>query len=181
MPVRTKVKNPWFVPVIFNIIVILLLPVIIPLILIFLIPWIKIRYIQRPKLLWKVKKQWLPAGKFILFVYSDNELWKDYAEKNIIPKIKPHAIILNWSRRKEWINSDSLEAQLFRNFNWRRKWTWKLNTRMGGQDYNHFALVFKPWVNPKLINFWQAFKDYEFGKNEKLKKVEEELLSSLKD
>ncbi len=180
MPERSKTKElPWYAKAPFMLVLILLSPLILLLVLLYLIPWLKIRFIQRPQLLRRVKNEWLPKNKFILFVYSDNDLWKDYAEKNIIPKISQNAIILNWSQRKDWINSNTLEALLFKNFQWKREWVWQQNIRMGGQDYNHLAIVFKPWSKPTVVSFWKAFKDYEFGKDKKLKAVEGELCSYL--
>lgn len=175
---KTK-KVSWYIKILLIFIFILLLPIILLLVLIFLIPWLNIRFIQRPRLLRRVKNEWLPQDKFILFVYSDNQLWKEYAEENIIPKIKSNAVILNWSERKNWINSNSLETRLFKNFQWGHEWVWEKNKRMGGQDYNHTAIVFKPSDNPKVINFSKAFKDYEFGKSEQLKLVEQELYNCL--
>jgi len=180
MPVATKSKkSPWYVVALFILVLILLSPIILLIALVLIVPWLKIRFIQRPRLLRRVKNEWLPQGKFILFVYSDNELWKKYAEENIIPKISQNAIILNWSLRKDWIKSDSLEAQLFRNLQWVRERIWQQNIRMGGQEYNHLAIVFKPWDKPKKISFWRAFKDYEFGRDGKLKSVENELYACL--
>ena len=174
----TSKKSPWYITALFFIMLILLSPLILIVVLIFLIPWLNARFIQRPRLLRRVRKEWLPQNKSILFVYSDNQLWKEYAEKKIIPKIKSHAAVLNWSKRKEWINSNSLEAQLFRNFQWGREWIWRQNIRMGGQDYNHMAIIFKP-KNTRIISFWKAFKDYEFGKEEKLRQLEKELFAYL--
>lgn len=180
MPERTKVKtSPWYIGALFILGLILLLPLILLAVLFFLVPWLYARFIQRPRLLREVKNKWLPQNKFILFVYSDNELWKDYAEKYIIPKIAANAVILNWSNRRDWINSNSLEARLFRNFQYGREWIWRQNIRMGGQNYNHMAIVFKPWSQPKVINFYKALKDYKFGKDEKLKTVESELYAYL--
>ncbi len=172
-------KSPWYTIALFIIVLIILSPLIIIAVLIFLIPWLKIRFIIRPRLLRRVRKEWLPKNKFILFVYSDNQLWKEYAKKNIIPKIVSNTAVLNWSQRKDWINSNTLEAQLFRNFQWGREWIWRNNIRMGGQEYNHMAIVFKPWNKPTVINFWKAFKDYEFGKYEKIRQLEKELYSYL--
>ncbi len=180
MPERIKTeKSSWYTTALFILVLILLSPLILLVVLIFLIPWLNVRFIQRPRLLRKVKNKWLPQNKVILFVYSDNEHWKEYAEKSIIPKIASQAVILNWSQRKEWINSNSLEAQLFRNFQWGREWIWRQNIRMGGQDYNHMAIVFKPWNKPKIISFWEGFKDYEFGNDEILRTVENELFAYL--
>ena len=52
-------------------------------------------------------------GKLILFVYSDSSKWKDYIETNILPRIEAHAIILNWSKRREWGSRMQLETKLF--------------------------------------------------------------------
>lgn len=180
MAERTKAKNlPWYVTVLFILVLILLSPLILLIVLISLVPWLNIRFIQRPKLLRRVRNEWLPKNKFVLFVYSDNEPWKEYAEKNIIPKILSNAVILNWSHRKDWINSNALEVQLFRNFQWGRQGVWRQNVRMGGQNYNHSAIVFKPWNNPKVVKFWEGWKDHEFGNDEKLRASENELYSYL--
>jgi hypothetical protein len=180
MPERTKTeKAPWYISALIIIVFVLLSPAILIAVMIFLIPWLNVRFIRRPRLLRKVKNEWISQNKYILFVYSDNELWKAYAENHIIPKIESRAVILNWSRRKEWIHSNSLAAQLFRNYHWGREWIWRNRVRMGGQEYNHLAMIFKPWNKPKIISFWKAFKDYEFGKDEKLKAVENELYDSL--
>lgn len=77
MPVATKSKkSPWYVVALFILVLILLSPIILLIALVLIVPWLKIRFIQRPRLLRRVKNEWLPKGKFILFVYSDNELWK---------------------------------------------------------------------------------------------------------
>lgn len=177
MPEQIKKQSSWYITALVILVLIVFSPLIVIIVLLFLIPWLNVKFIQRPKLLREVKKEWLPKHKFILFVYSDNEFWKKYAEENIIPKIASNAVILNWSHRKDWINSNTLEANLFRNFQWGRKRIWQQNIRMGGQDYNHLAIIFKPWSKPKIINFWNGFKDYEFGKEEKLKAAERELYS----
>ena len=168
-------KPPWYESALFIGVYILVSPVFLTFGLIILISWLYMRIIQRPRLFNRVKKEWLPKNTFILFVYSDNALWKEYAEKNIIPKIEPNAVILNWSHRKNWINSNSLEVQLFKSFEWGREWIWLQNVRQGGQPYNHMAIVFKPWSKPKVLDFWKAFKDYKFGKMDQLKAVESEL------
>lgn len=60
-----------------------------------------------------------------------------------------------------------------------REWIWRQNVRMGGQWYNHIAIVFDPWWKPKRFNFWLAFKDYEFGKETTLMEIEEMLYNYL--
>ncbi len=172
-------ERDWYLLLLFTIGIIILSPIIIIFALIILVPWLRARFVIRPRLLRRVRKEWLPKNRFILFVYSDNQLWKEYAKKNIIPKIASHALMLNWSERKDWIHSDSLEAQLFKNFYWGREYIWRNKIRMGGQGYNHLAIVFKPWDRPNIITFWPAFKDYEFGKHETMRQREKELYSYL--
>jgi hypothetical protein len=178
MPERLVAKkSSWYVVALFFVALVLLSPIILILALLFIIPWLYARFVQRSRLLCRVKNEWLPQNKFILFVYSDNQLWKEYAEKKIVPKIKPVAVILNWSQRKDWIKANSLEAKLFRNFQWGREYIWQNNVRMGGQTYNHMAIIFKSWDKPRVISFWEAFKDYEFGKENNLTILENELYS----
>ena len=42
---------------------------------------------------------------FVIFVYSNSRIWKDYIENEILPAIKDHAMILNWSERRNWKSS----------------------------------------------------------------------------
>jgi hypothetical protein len=171
--------SPWYITVLIIGALILLSPFILIGVMLFMVPWLHKRFFQRPRLLRRVKNEWLPQNKHILFVYSDNPLWKEYAEKNIIPKIAQHAIVLNWSERRNWIHSDSLEAQLFRNFQWGHKRMWRPGARAGGHDFNHMAIVFNPVQKPKTISFWEAFKDYKFGNNKTLDLTEKELYDYL--
>lgn len=173
-------KSPWYKKVLFIIVLVLLSPILITIIIILALPWLFSRFIQRPRLLRRIKNEWLPQNKFILFIYSDNQDWKNYAEQNIIPKIKEHSIILNWSERNNWINSNTLEAKIFKNFHWGREWIWRQNIRAGGQNYNHQAIIFKPWNKPKIINFWKPFKDHQFGNETNLKNTETELYNYCK-
>jgi hypothetical protein len=48
--------------------------------------------------------------RFVLFVYSDSPIWKEYIETKVIPKLQKHAVILNWSERKAWKNSLAILA-----------------------------------------------------------------------
>ena len=168
-----KQESSWYTYVLIFAILIIFSPVILLLAVVLLAPWLRSRFITRPRLLRRVRKEWLPNGKFVLCIYSDNPAWKEYASKNIFPLIKDCAVLLNWSENKAWLNSGSLEAELFKNFNWGRSWKYKKRT--GGQDFNHQVIVFKPWNKPRVLNFWKAFKDYQFGKTQKLHACEQEL------
>jgi hypothetical protein len=118
----------------------------------------------------------LKINLFFLFILTTS-FGKNTPRKRLFLKIKPVAVILNWSQRKDWIKANSLEAKLFRNFQWGREYIWQNNVRMGGQTYNHMAIIFKSWDKPRVISFWEAFKDYEFGKENNLTILENELYS----
>lgn len=166
----------WYKKVLFILAVIILFPLILAGLLIFLIIYFLLFLPRRFWLLLQVKSQWIPKGKFILFVYSNNPEWKEYADKQILPHIAKKTIILNWSEKEQWINNESLETKLFKNFNWGRKSVWVNRRRTGGQNFNHMAFVFKPWYKPRRINFWEAWKEHEFGQDEKLNKTRQHLL-----
>ena len=185
-------KSKWYTYPLLILILIILLPLVLIVVSIIFFLELKKRFIIRPRLLQRVRDEWLPKNKFIIFVYCDNPLWKRYAEERIIPRIAPNAIILKWSQRNEWIESDALEAQLFRNFHSGKEFIWREEANKGGEEYygelNHVAMVFKPWNKPRIINFWLEVRDYKFGKYEninqprkfwKLKELEKELYSYL--
>src|SRR5688572_20401113 len=68
-------------------------------------------------------------GRFILFVYSDSPNWKDYIESKILPRIRSHVVVLNWSERKKWPAKSAFEAKVF------RRWA-------GYREFNPVAIVF---------------------------------------
>jgi hypothetical protein len=41
------------------------------------------------------------------------------------------------------------------------------------------AIVFNPWEKPVAIDFWKGFKEYTFGKPEKLREAESRLFGYL--
>src|SRR5438552_18218208 len=50
-------------------------------------------------LLWLL---WSPAGKRVLFVYSNSPVWQSYIENNILPRLPRGSVVLNWSERRRW-------------------------------------------------------------------------------
>lgn len=125
----------------------------------------------------KIYEQWLKYsfrqrhgkfGRFILFVYSDSPNWKDYIEKNILPRIEPHAITLNWSKRREWQKTNPFEARVF-------------NHWAGKRNFNPMAILFSPDGTIKEVRFWQAFKDFKHGKDKLLKEAEKKLFSDVEN
>jgi hypothetical protein len=105
-------------------------------------------------------------GRFVLFVYSDSPNWKDYIEANILPRLEPHVVTLNWSDRREWKRSNPFEARLFNHWG-------------GESEFNPLALVFAPKGKVKRVRFWQAFKDLKHGKDRLLKQAESVLFTEV--
>jgi hypothetical protein len=105
---------------------------------------------------------WLTWKKqFVVFVYSDSPTWKDYIEAEILPDIQDRAVVLNWSKRRSWNNS--LAVLAFRYF--------------GGQrNFNPIAMVFRPFRPVKTYRFFEAFKQ---GNLKRVEKIRRELFQNL--
>ena len=102
-------------------------------------------------------------GRFILFVYSDSPNWQSYVEANILPQIRHHAVILNWSERRNWSETHPWEERFFQRF-------------AGNREFNPVALVFGPRARVKKVRFYRAFLDYKHGNPTPLQRAESELL-----
>jgi hypothetical protein len=87
---------------------------------------------------------WLTSKKqFVVFVYSNSPIWKDYIEREILPHIQDRAVILNWSERRKWKNS--LAVLAFRYFG-------------GYRNFNPMGMVFRPFRFVKTYRFFEAWK-----------------------
>ena len=116
--------------------------------------WLRMRF----------RKKWGSEGKNILLVYSKSPNWKDYIEREIIPKLSPYAVSLNYSRRAEWKQKNPLEAKVW------KQWS-------GAREFNPMAIVIPDRGKVKTVRFHQAFRDYKHGKDHLLRQKEAELLS----
>ena len=114
---------------------------------------------------------WCTRGKFILFVYSDSPIWRDHILSDLLPRIRDHSVVLNWSERRNWRQHFSLPVMAFRAFGG--------PTRSKGfaREFNPMAVVFRPFRIGKAFRFWKAFKDYKHGTAEPLEKMESEFLT----
>jgi hypothetical protein len=102
---------------------------------------------------------WGLRGLDILLVYSDGPVWHDYFEQNILPLLGERAVVLNWSRRREW--RFSLATIAARHFGGRR-------------EFNPLAVVFRPFRLTRTFRFWQPFQDYKHDRPEALQRMESE-------
>ena len=108
---------------------------------------------------------WLPAGRRVLFVYSNSPTWKRHIEAEVLPRLPSTAAVLNWSERSQWPRW-SLSVWLFRFY-------------AGSREYNPLAIVIRPWRGPKLFRFWRAFRDSKHGKVEPLRALEASFFQSM--
>lgn len=103
---------------------------------------------------------WCMRGRYVLFVYSDSPIWRDYVENHILPRLGGRAVVLNWSHRSRWRRTLSVLA--FRYFG-------------GHRCFNPMALVFRPFRLARHFRFYEAFKEYKHGKPEAVAKMEKDL------
>jgi hypothetical protein len=108
---------------------------------------------------------WLTwKNRLVLFVYSDSPTWKDYIEREILPHIKDRAVILNWSKRRNWKNS--LAVLAFRYFG-------------GHRNFNPIGIVFRPFRRVKTYRFFEAFKEFKYGNSEEVEEIKKKLFEVL--
>lgn len=112
----------------------------------------------RTRFLWKWRRQ----GARILFVHSDSPNWQDHIDREIRPKLEPHAVFLNFSKRAEWKSSRPLEARVWAHW-------------AGEREYNPMAIVFPPRGRTRLVRFYQPFRDFKHGNYRLLLEKEKEL------
>ena len=108
---------------------------------------------------------WLTTQKqFVVFVYSESPVWKDYIEREIFPHIQDHAMILNWSERRNW--NTSLAVLAFRYFG-------------GDRNFNPIGIVFRPFRRVKTFRFFEAFKEFKHGDARRVEEIKKDFLRSL--
>jgi len=71
-------------------------------------------------------------GRRMLFVYSRSPVWQDYVERNWLPRLADHAMVLNWSDRASWKGRWSFAVWVFRH--WAPR-----------DNFNPMAIVFPPF------------------------------------
>ena len=99
-------------------------------------------------------------GKFILFVYSDNPRWQSRIEQQLLPLVREHAIVLNWSDRNNWDRS-SWAVQAFHHWG---------DTR----EFNPLAIVYINLAHVRVFRFFKAFRESRRGRPANLEKLEAE-------
>jgi hypothetical protein len=106
-------------------------------------------------------------GKVVLFVYSDSSNWKDHIETEILPRIEPCSVILNWSIRREWGSSMPFEAMLF-------------NQWAGSGEFTPTAILFPLLGKVQVFRLWQPSRNPKHGKGKVSKEAEQSLFAAVK-
>jgi len=114
--------------------------------------WLRLRW----------EKTWAREGKRILLVYSRSPSWQDYIETNWLPRLTPHAVILDWSDRSQWPKRHPLEIRVFRYWG-------------GDEEFNPLVVIFPIRGKVRTIRFWRPFRDFKHGNIGALRKAEAEL------
>jgi hypothetical protein len=120
-------------------------------------------WLYRRHLLARFRAKWGPA-RSVLLVYSNSPHWQSYIEANWLPRLSPHAVVLNWSHRSKWGSDGSPESRLFRNLG-------------GYREFNPLIVYLPRGRKTQVIRFWKAFRDFKHGKDAKLRKAEAELFA----
>ena len=105
-------------------------------------------------------------GRRILLVYSRSPVWQEYIERNWLPLLADHAMVLNWSDRATWKSQQSFASWVF------RRWA-------PSENFNPMAIVFPRWRAARRIGFYYAFRDWKHGNGETLRDAEKKLFEYL--
>lgn len=108
---------------------------------------------------------WLPGGKNVLLVYSDSPIWHEYMLTQVMPLVRGHAIVLNWSERSKW-PLWSFRVHVFHWF-------------AGDREFNPLVVLFRPFRRARIFRFWSAFKERKRGDEQAVDRLRQELLSAL--
>jgi hypothetical protein len=107
---------------------------------------------------------WCPRGRYVLVVYSNSPIWREYFEQNVIPTVGSRCVVLNWSDRKQW--RYSVQVALFKLF-------------AGTRNFNPLAIVFQPLRWPRRFRFYPAFQAFKHGRPEEVERMRLELFELL--
>ena len=122
--------------------------------------------LRKRRLQRRFHERWGGEGKRLLLVYSNSPHWQAYIEQRWLPRLRPVAVVINWSERARWSEHHSLEAEIFR-------------AVTGDREFNPVAIIIPKKGKLRVIRFWKAFRDYKHGKDQALRRAEAELEGAL--
>ena len=101
--------------------------------------------------------------KDLLIVLTDSPHWKPYIEEHWLSRWSQRAVVFNRSR--PWANNQP-EARLW-------------NALKGVREHTPLAVVIRNGRKPRVIRFFNAFRDFKHGKEGALRAKEQELLVAM--
>ena len=107
---------------------------------------------------------WCPRGRYVLVVYSNSPIWREYFEAHVLPAVSSRGVVLNWSERKQW--PYSLPVALFKLF-------------AGTRNFNPMAIVFEPLTWPRRFPFYPAFQAFKHGRPQEVEEMRNQLFEIL--
>jgi hypothetical protein len=108
-----------------------------------------------------------PARQRVLVVYSESPIWQEHMEREIVPRLPPRTVVLNWSQRKQWSRL-SFPVLLFDAFTGRR-------------EFNPIVLVFRRFSLVERFRFWRPFHDAKHGHADALRVLELQLFERVRE
>jgi hypothetical protein len=85
---------------------------------------------------------------------------------------------LAWSQIKGF--SFLLVVIVFQHWTGVHKYSLRGKVKWDGAEFNPIAIISSHWWKPKVLRFWQPFKDFKHGRQEPVRKVEAQLFDTLK-
>ncbi|UCD30577.1 MAG: hypothetical protein JSV03_08960 [Planctomycetota bacterium] len=114
--------------------------------------------------------RWHSSSVQAVLITSDSPNWKNYIEKEWLPRLKDKVIILNWSQRKSWPRS--LETRLFNYFCLTEHQILLFIVGEKNQNFNPALILLRGLHYPYVYRFYHAFLDAKHGRTEVLQKLE---------
>jgi hypothetical protein len=104
-------------------------------------------------------------GKRVIFVYSNSPNWQAHVEQELLPKLGPTVVTLNWSERRHWrsFRQRPLSAWIF--LHWRPY-----------REFNPIAIVLLRFGRVRRVRFYEAYRALKHGQPALLESAEAELL-----
>ena len=111
----------------------------------------------------RFRQRYGAEGKDLLIVYTASPHWQEYIEREWLPRWGARAVVLN--RSKPW-EGGSPEANLW--------FAYKT-----GRQHTPLAVVVPRRGRPRVVRFFNAFRDYKHGKDAPLRAAERQLEAAL--
>jgi hypothetical protein len=104
------------------------------------------------------RRHFASRGTPAILVYSNSPNWQSYFEENVLPRVRQHAVILNWSERHSWRERRSLPVRVYEH-------------HRPHENFNPYALIFGPKGAPSRVEFFEALRDDRHGRPHELRRA----------